>query len=296
MRLVRPALALLLLPLVAMPAHAGPTTSSVAATTVITATKSGYVDLVLPRDARLSPKYRDNPDVSLTGKGRLVGAWLERSDPGAASDSLEVLRLPAFMGGRMRTSGTTEPTPDCSSNGLLDSCTSPKPTAIVLHRGHYRLTVLTDGQPLRLVLRLHGLGRGTARVQPAHPLRSAQQPLPVRETVGDRLVTYGATGPLSGRVRSWVAAVATTTGTQVDGWSLCERHDAAQEAPFAYSPACPGGTSGGYDLAVREGHYGVFGAWVGGVEGSEPAGVGGSFTNDEGVKMGPTLGVWLQQP
>jgi hypothetical protein len=294
MRLVRPAVVLLLLPLAAVPAHAGPSAPSLAGTTVVTATRSGYVDVVLTRDARLSPLYRDNPDVSVRGQGRLVGAWLEAVGDG--SDALEVMRLPAFMGGRTRTSGTTEPAAQCDDNPLLGSCTTPKPTAIVLHRGHYRLTVLTDGKAVTLQLRLHGLGSGTTRVRPAHPLRSAQQPLPVRETAGDQFVTYGATGPVAGRVRSWVAAVATTTGTQVDGWSLCERHDAAQEAPFAYSPACPGGTSGGYDLAIRDGRYGVFGAWVGGVEGSAPVGLGGSFTNDQGVKLGPTLGVWLQQP
>ena len=294
MRLVRPLLVLLLLPVVPLTARAAAPAPELAGSTVVTAVRSGYVDVELSRDVRLSPRYRDNPDVSLTGQGRLVGAWLEALEAG---DRLEVMRLPSFMGGRIRTSGSTEPAPECSSNPLLpESCTTPTPKAIVLHRGRYRLTMLTDGHPLTLRLHLSGLGRSSTRLRPAHVLRSAQLPLPLRETVGDRVVTYGATGPVTGRVRAWVAATATTSGTQVDGWSLCERHDAAQEAPFAYSPACPGGTSGGYDLAIREGRYGVFGAWVGGVESAPNVGLGGSFTNDAGVRLGPTLGVWLQAP
>jgi hypothetical protein len=292
MRLVRPLLVLLVLPVVPLTAHAAPA-PELAGTTVLTAARSGYVDVELVRDARLSPRYRDNPDVSLKGQGRLVGAWLEGI---GTSGQLEVMRLPAFMGGRTRTSGTTEPAPDCSSaSPLPGSCTEPTPKAIVLPKGRYRLTVLTDGHPISLTLHLHGLA-GRSTVRPAHALQSAQRPLPLRETVGDRFVTYGATGPVTGRVRAWVAATATTSGTQVDGWSLCERHDAAQDTPYAYSPACPGGTSGGYDLAIREGRYGVFGAWVGGVESSPNVGLGGSFTNDEGIRLGPTLGVWLQVP
>jgi hypothetical protein len=205
------------------------------------------------------------------------------------------MRMPAFLGARTHTVGTTEPAPDCSPGASVgSSCTSPKPTAIVLHRGRYRLTVLTDGHPVRFVLRLHGLS-GSARLRPGQVLASAEQPLPVRETVGDRMITYGATGPLRGTVWSWVAATATTSGTQLDGWTLCERHDAAETAPYAYSPACPGGTSGGYDLAVREGTYGVYGAWVS-TGADQPVGLGGSFTNDGGVRLGKTLGVWLAVP
>jgi hypothetical protein len=273
MRLVRPLLVVLLLPLLPLPAGAS---TGLGGTTVVTAARSGYVEVELTRDARLSSKLRDNPDVAVRGQGRLVGAWLEGID---TDGHLEVLRVPAFLGGRTRTTGTMP----------------EKPDAIVLHKGRYRLTVLTDGHPLSVTLHLHGLA-GRSSVRPVHALRSAQQPLPLRETVGDRFVTYGATGPLAGRVRAWVAASATTTSTQVDYWSVCERHDPGQEAPFAYSPACPGGTSGGYDMSIRDGRYGVFGAWVGGVDGTDPVGLGGSFGNDGGVRLGPTLGVWLQQP
>jgi hypothetical protein len=273
-----------------------PVTPSLAATTVLTATRSGYVDVLVPADARLSPQRLRNPDVSFTGSGRMLGAWLVPADPARAlDDSLEVIRRPAFLGGRTATSGSTEPRPQCSG-GPLGSCTSPEPKAIVLHKGLYRLTVLTDGHPVRLVLHLHGLAPTTTRARPAHALASAELALPTRETVGDRSVTYGATGPFGGRVLTFVAATATTSGTQLDGWSLCERRDRGTTAPFAYSPACPGGTQGGYDIAVREGTYGVFGAWSGGLDDSAPAGLGGSFTNDAGVALGQTLGVWLRVP
>jgi hypothetical protein len=92
-----------------------------------------------------------------------------------------------------------------------------------------------------------------------------------------------------------VAASATTTSGQLDGWTVCERHDPGQAAPFAYSPACVGDTAGSYDIALHEGSYGVYGGW-GRTEATQPVGLGGSFFADSGVHLGKTLGVWLADP
>jgi hypothetical protein len=285
---------------VALPAGAGTAGRPVLrSTTVVSSTTSGYVDVELPADARLSPRWAANPDTRFSGSGRMLGLWLQPlGSDGYADDSLEVLRLPAFLGGETRTWGTTtEPAPRCSSSltgGL--QCTSPEPTAILLHRGRYRLTMLTDGRPVQVTLRLRGLPAGSARVQPAHRLASAEAPLPAREAIGDTTVTYGATGPLGGSVRTFVAATATTTGNHLDGASVCERRDPGDAPPFGYGATCPGATSGGYQYMALGHTVGVFGVFVSTAGSTDAIGLGGSFTNDGGVALGRTLGVWLRQP
>lgn len=281
--------------LVAGPAEARtPALPELAATTVLTTTGSGYVDVLVPEHARLSPRYDANPDVTFSGTGRLLGVWLEPLDDG--QDRLEAVRLPAFLGGRTQTSGSTEPAPVCSSDPLGgQSCTTPTPTAILLHEGRYRLTVLSDGHPVTVTLRLRGLDPGTAELRPAHALASAQQPLPARESLGDKTVTYGGQGPLAGSLRTFVAATAKAPGSQLDGASTCERRDDAATPPYAFLPSCPGGLQSSYRFVVAGGQYGVFGMWFGGAASDTArSSLGGSFTNDAGVALGQTLGVWLR--
>ena len=131
MRLVRPlvAVALVASGLGALPAQAR--SAGLTATTVVTATSSGYVDVQLPRDARLSPRYLRNPDISFAGTGRLLGLWLRPLDT-SSQDNLEVLRLPAFVGGGTRTSGSTVPAPTCDQ---LGGCTAAATTASLLPTG-----------------------------------------------------------------------------------------------------------------------------------------------------------------
>jgi hypothetical protein len=299
MRVVSPlvVVALVASALAALPSQAGTAgLPPLTATTVVTARSSGYVDVQLSRDARLSPRYLANPDVAFVGAGRLLGMWL-RPLASHSQDTLEVLRPPAFLDRRTRTSGSTEPAPTCSDELGGQSCTSPTPTAILLHAGKYRMTVLTDGHPVRITLRLKGLSEGRTALTPSHVLASAESALPARESIGDTTVTYGATGPLTGNLLTFVAAVAEGKGSEVDGWSLCERRDAAGPPPFGYSAVCPGSTSGGYALKAHQGSYGVFGVWVtAGADDTTPVGLGGSFTNDGGVVLQHTLGVWMRMP
>jgi hypothetical protein len=292
-------LALLASVVVALPAGAGTAGSpALTATTVLSSTRSGYVDVELPVDARLSPRFGGNPDVGFNGPGRMLGVWLRPLDP-TSNDSLEALRLPRFLGAATQTTGgTVEPAPRCdySETGGA-TCTTPTPKAIVLHRGRYRLSVLTDGQPVTVTLRLRGPAAGTTRLRAAHGLGSAQMPLPARESLGSTMVTYGATGPLGGPLLTFVMATAKATGTQVDGASVCERRDPADAPPFGYGPVCPGGASGGYQYRVGQHSIGVFGAFVTtDATAADGVGLGGSFTNDQGVTLGQTLGVWLRQP
>ncbi len=273
-----------------------PVLPELTATTVVLATGSGYLDVVLPESARLSPRFEANPDVAFSGTGRLLGLWLRPIDNG--QDSLDAVRLPAFVGARTQTYGTTEPASVCKDEPLGgQTCTTPTPTAILLHEGRYRLTVLTDGHPVRVTLRLRGLDAGTTALRPARVLASAQLPLPARESVGDKAVTYGGQGPFSGRLSAFVVASAKATGTQLDGASACERRDEGAPPPYAFNAACPGGVQSSHRFVVANGQYGLFGMWFGGVAtDTARSSLGGSFTNDAGVTLGQTLGVWLRVP
>jgi hypothetical protein len=75
MRRLRPVLAVaaVLAATAAVPAGARVATPvELTSTTVVSTARSGYVDVVLPSDARLSPKATGNPDVHITGGGRFL--------------------------------------------------------------------------------------------------------------------------------------------------------------------------------------------------------------------------------
>lgn len=299
---------LLLATIVSVPAQARVATPiELTATTIVTAERSGYVDVVVPVDARVSPAVERNPDVDISGKGRFVGFWLERSAAnGASFAGLSSTRLPAFLGGAQRTYGSYSPALACK--GIPDAypitydCTKqPPPQAIVLREGRYRLTVLADTSPLRITLTLHGLDPRTTTITPRHALASTQQPLPARDGIGDRLVTFGATAPIQGKVMAWVAAAAKGSGSPVLAErSVCVRADQGAPPPLAFGPHCPNGIGGGYSYQVNLAGqtYGGMGGFV--TASSEPntsdVGVGGSFGDSGGVTLGQTLGVWLQVP
>src|SRR5437763_13893725 len=111
----RRAVVLTVLPAVLISGFALATTSSArlvtaepaGAVTMIRAAHSGSAELVLYDDATLSPRTTGNPDVSISGSGRLLGFELRRADGG--SDNLSGERLPAFAGGGVRVSGSFTP-------------------------------------------------------------------------------------------------------------------------------------------------------------------------------------------
>jgi hypothetical protein len=276
------------------------------ATTVVRATQSGYVDVIVPVDARLSAAVTRNPDVRIAGKGRFVGVWLQREGAGAESvDGIASTRLPSFLGGGHETYGSYTPTGRCTGVPEVypvhyDCTAMPRPKAIVLHEGAYRLTVLTDGSPVTITLSLHGLDRRTTHVRPAHHLASTQQALPERDGVGDQVVTYGGVADwFRGPMMTWVLASAKApAGRDVEGWSVCARSDTAEPPPLAYSSQCLGGDGGSYVYHVRSParEQWVVGGFVSTATADADVGLGGSFTNSDGVQLGSTLGVWMEQP
>lgn len=278
--------------------------------TTVVATHSATALVRLTADATLSARTQHNPDTSLSGRGRFVALSLsaERGLGDASTfDGVTVFRTPAWAGARVTTYGSAYPPVRCTpwpSAGLdlEDRCAEAPPAGIRLHRGVYRLTVITDGAPVRFTLRLHGLP-GHATVRPASGLRTWEADLPQREGLGDRLVTFGAAEspvPPNASVLEF-AAVDVPRDSTTWGDSSCVRQDSGGPPPaFAYAPPCAGGSaaSGQWRLDAAGEQTGGF--WVS--AGSEtstspgPVGLGGSFWSDRGVTFHHALGVWIDGP
>ena len=308
MRLLRTVVAagLLLAGGLALPAqaHLAPVPSATS-TTVVTAAKTGYLDLQLADDVKLSLDNEANPDVVLAGRGRFIGAWLVRGQElfTFGNDFVETVRLPDFLGRQRWTQGSTYPNQQCVATALPalpPTCSSQAPQGISLHEGNYRLFVLTDGSPVTVTLHLHGLAAGTTSLRTTQALTSTERVLPQRDGAGTSLVTFGAVGPLQGKVATWTMASAkgadTPTGQEN---SLCQRADTGAAPPLAYGPHCPNGSSGDYQYSISaagRGGGGMGGFVTAGDPGTGPIGLGGSFGNTGGVKLLQTLGVWMQLP
>ena len=266
--------------------------------TTITATHSGSAEVVLYDDATLSPRTTGNPDVSITGKGRVVGVQLTRSD--GTSDSLAAYRMPGFAGGQVSVGGSTTPAPTCTSELTGGStCTTPTPKAILLHEGYYHLVVLADGAPVTVTLHLHGLTSAPSRVHAQRSFRSVELSLPERESMGSTTVTYGGAQPIAGATQiSMIVGAKLHSSATFRGLTVCRRADNSAPPPYAYSPACPGGSDEGF--AYRTG--GAIPAPVGGVGGiflvglplpDTTTGVGGSFIDSDGPTYLGGVGLWV---
>jgi hypothetical protein len=268
------------------------------AVTTITATHSGSAQVVLYDDATLSTRATNNPDVRITGAGRLVAFELTREDGGG--DNLNGARLPRFAGSGTVVSGSTTPPESCSywpsSQAAVRTTCSNHPKAITLHEGYYHLVVVTDGAPVRITLAMHGLQRGTSAIHLQKSLRSLEATLPVRESIGASTITYGTDVSFAKSTQSFsIVAAKLHPNASIAGESVCVRSDTAAPPPYAYSPACPGGSSSGmfYEMggpAPRTGSV----VFVG-VPGSStsPNGLGGSFMDSDGPTYLGGLGVWL---
>jgi hypothetical protein len=270
--------------------------------TTITASSSGTAELVLYDDATMSPRETHNPDVSITGKGRVVAFELTRSD--GTEDGLAAMRVPAFAGGVTYVGGSTIPKVNCTpGNGLLDngSC-GPyyPPTAIKLHEGYYHLAVLTDGAPVRITIRLHGQERAKGAVRLQRSFRTVEANMPEQESIGQTTVTYGVETPYAdaNHVGAVVEARLHPSATVLAA-SVCMRDDASAPPPYAFSPACPGGQNRGIGYSIAGGVRTEQGA-VGGLsiqdiagQTTHPTGVGGSFVDSDGPTYLGGVAVWV---
>lgn len=294
-----------------------------AAVTTITATSSGIANVVLYDDATVSAAPTNNPDVKISGSGRLVGFDLISAGyaTGGATDDISAVRMPAFAGSKTYVSGAYPTPAKCSdypndavpvqqqcSNctywpsptvPVQGSCDYPRPKSYKLHEGYYRLSVLTDGGPLRITIRLHGVGKSRAKVHLQSTFRSLETAMTQHESIGTSTITFGGTASFADatNILTVVAAKVHPTSTLAAA-AGCLRSDTGAPPPYAYSPACPGGQITGYSSR--------FTAPAGGVGGQDstvffgplitdnpPNGVGGSIVDSDGPAFVGGLAVWV---
>lgn len=290
------------------------------AVTTITATTSGTASLVLYDDATVSTAVTRNPDVTISGKGRVVGFDLASvsASNGFPDDDLNAVRLPAFAHAVTQVFASSETPQQCSgypndtvpvqqecSNctytpspmvPVQGSCNFSQPAQIKLHEGYYNLTVLTDGSPVRLTLHLHGVAKRKATVHTQSSFRSLESTLTQHESIGTSTITFGGSTsfPSADQILMFVGVKLHPNATALAA-AGCLRSDTTAPPPYAYSPACPGGETTGYSYELgtpvtEEGGVGVFG-W-GLVPSGSPNGVGGSFVDSNGPTYVGGVAVW----
>ena len=181
--------------LLVVPASAATRPQVMRGVTTIVADRSGVADLVLNDDAtlRLRPDG-STPDITMTGGGRIIGFDLGLR---GGEDGLHGTRI--FRGGKLVTytgaAGTTYPRQSqCGTiagesvdpvtvYGVYEPCPTTTAKYVVLHQGHYHLTVLADGARVTATIRLRGVpGRSTVR--PTKTLASGERSLTALDTVG----------------------------------------------------------------------------------------------------------------
>jgi hypothetical protein len=279
------------------------------AVTTITATSSGTAELALYDDATLSPKTTGNPDVSISGAGRIVGIDLVEENAGSrVPDELSAMRLPSFTGNRVSVSGSFTPQPTCTAwpnetVDVQDKCGAYNPKAITLHEGYYHLVVITDGAPIRVTLRLHGQHRAHASVHTQRSLRTTESALPERESAGSSTISWGNEIGFADATQ-----VVSVVGLRLHSTSAfkaateCGRSDDGNPPPYAWMPPCPGGTamSFGYSFTPPSNPAGVDGVEGFGVSAYPPlmgsktrAGIGGSVVDSDGPTYLGGVGLWI---
>ena len=293
---------------------------SLGAVTTITATTSGTASLVLYDDATVSTAITRNPDVTISGKGRVVGFGLQSVNTanGFANDELDAVRLPAFAHSVTQVFASSQTPQQCSGYPndtvpvqqecdnctyepspmvpVQGSCNFPEPARFKLHEGYYTLTVLTDGSPVRITLRLHGVGKRKANVHMQSSFRSVETTLTQHESIGSSTVTFGgsASFPKADQILMFVGVKLHPNATALVA-AGCLRSDTGTPPPYAYNPACPGGQTTGYSYEVGtpvagQGGVGVFG--LGLAPTGSPNGVGGSFVDTSGPTYIGGVAVW----
>jgi len=291
--------------------------------TTITATSSGTASIVLYDDATVSAAYTHNPDISFSGNGRLVGFDLVSAAVSSygAADELTAERLPAFAGGGTYVSGAYNQPQQCGgwpndtvpvqqqcnnctyspspTVPLQANCTYATPKSYTLHEGYYTLSVLTDGAPLRITIRLHGVSKAHAKVHLQSTFRSTETPLTQHESIGSSTVTYGGSTSFANasNILTIVGAKVHSNATLVAATG-CWRSDTSAPPPYAFSPACPGGHVEGYAYRINAPAGGLGAQEVAVFAGSltptgAPNGVGGSIADSDSPTYVGGLAVWL---
>jgi hypothetical protein len=296
------ALALAGAALAVQPVSAAARPAALAGLTTLVADRSGSVDLDLLQDAtiQLQPDGSTR-DVTLTGKGRLVYVNLVHA---SGSDGIFVYRTTQAgrQVGYTGVAGTTYPRgsscpdgppPVTTVYGVYEPCTPTQPTPkyVVLHQGHYHLRVLTDGAPLRLTLRLHGV-TGERTIRPTKALTSSVTPLARIDATAGRIARAQANVRVAATSDALLDLdVVHAPNAAAFGQTSCV-YSPGPVAVTDYATHCPQGTRFGFQDGVVVNPYRSW-AMTFGESGTLDRGsyrVGTSVEDDQGVTF---RGGWL---
>ncbi len=216
---------------------------SVAGTTTIVGDSTAAMRVDLPRRASLNRKSGPNPDIRISGDGRLIGVVLTK-------DNVTDYNRETFQAVRFGYCAERGCSPAKTSDQLVstrpgDGEPDPEGT-IVLEPGSYLLYLIADGAPVTVELRFHGLEGSTVMRLAGKAHSGLVMPTAANSTTtpGDDTFWYGEEVDIKGAAGIIIAVLR----MDVENWVDIHYGDCAYEGtrpanPVAYSPVCPGGIS-----------------------------------------------------
>ena len=196
--------------------------------------------VTVPKEARFSWRYGPNPDVTIQGGGRMAGVVITEADFSDRARRFTMAARASFCD-----------SPGCTSDDTHQFVVGSMPGAtnrdwIVLPPGRYLLYLVTDGAPVSVTLRLHGLS-GKSKLLPGTPVDAEfHAPSPETEVVGPEKKAYwfGDSGTLDADAGLIAGALSIQANNWMQGtYGSCLQRDVRSPEPVAFSPACPAGTA-----------------------------------------------------
>ena len=287
---------------VAPPASAsdGGGRNALGAVNVISGDSTGYVNVSLSRDVRIStdepnrPGDSINADIIVTGKGRFVGiALVEDPYPGARNPER------FFLAGRFGGCDRPGCRPSGSALETMYDLQQKAGETLLLKAGDYRLYLLADGAPVTAILRLAGLS-GRRSFEVAGPAVLDYQTSPSHidtDAAGGRIWSAGSSfaGGQVGFSLSWLEVEADDFTGMESG--ICQ-YNAFEPPPpeIGYGPHCSKLTpflgAGGeftFDSDIAQNRFTVLASF-------------GYHDNSDGTTGAPNLsgqhglGAWVRSP
>lgn len=202
--------------------------------------------VTLPEEATISTRHTGNPDIEISGGGRVAGVMLRMIAPGNDGRHLRILRLPAdiyCVPPDLQSEASPELHGTCPLEPRLFVRTDAIEDVIAgearLPAGDYRLYAITDGRPVSVSLRLHGLS-GTIVLAPQTPARIQVAELePASTKLGTGQIYWGgATRDLQGQGLAWSFQWTIKSAGLAEDSTTCG-YEGGEPQIGAYMPGCP---------------------------------------------------------
>jgi hypothetical protein len=209
---------------------------ALAGRTKVVASSTTGMRVTLPRDATIDSRSGSNPDVSVSGAGRMVGVILTEDNVSEyGRGSLAAIRYGFCDQPGCRAEQTSMQYLYIRGGGHDDA---------KLEAGSYLLYVVADGAPVTVSLRLHGLS-GSTVLRPKGKVHS-ELVVPDADNAtgspGDRAFWFGEEFDIKGQSAYLFGILRMELANWINvHWGDCAYSSTPPPRPLAYSPACPGG-------------------------------------------------------